>query len=376
MAPGALDLNAHEQPSDHMKAEWKHFARLDQATLLRETPLDDPRLPLEETEFRLSGHIPRSQIAEAFSHLGAEYVDEGKEDGDAPILHHPLLPGLLIIPSLIPPAVQTHLLNTMIHRDLSNPTHQTNLHLHYNLPYPPSSSSPSSSPSSPSASFFSLPPSSPTKFTPKDPSIHNPLSISQVLSRRLHWVTLGGQYDWTARVYPKDAPPPEFPADLAAFLKALFPETLAQAAIVNFYTPGDTMMMHRDVSEEVDKGLVSLSFGCDCLFMIAPSPGPDGHTDAKGQQPSTDKDEGTDGGDKKDEKEKKKKYLLLRLRSGDAIYMTQESRYAWHGVPKVMKGTCPEYLADWPAGREDGEFEEWKGWMQNKRINLNVRQMR
>ncbi|KAH0489621.1 hypothetical protein TgHK011_010041 [Trichoderma gracile] len=100
--------------------------------------------------------------------------------------------------------------------------------------------------------------------------------------------------------------------------------------------------------------------------MIAPSPGPDGHTDA----------EGTDEGDKKDEEKKKKKYLLLRLRSGDAIYMTQESRYAWHGVPKVMKGTCPEYLADWPAGREDGEFEEWKGWMQNKRINLNVRQMR
>ncbi|TFB03060.1 Alpha-ketoglutarate-dependent dioxygenase abh1 [Trichoderma ghanense] len=368
MVPGALDLDAHEQPSDQMKAEWKHFARLDQTTLLRDTPLDDPRLPLEETEFRLSGHIPRAQIAEAFSHLGAEYVDEGKEDGDAPILHHPLLPGLLIIPSLIPPAVQTHLLNTMIHRDLSNPTHQTNLHLHYNLPYPsssPSSSSPS--PSSPS-SFFSLPPSSPPTFTPKDPSIHNALSISQVLHRRLHWVTLGGQYDWTNRVYP-DAAPPQFPADLAGFLKALFPETLAQAAIVNFYTPGDTMMMHRDVSEEVDKGLVSLSFGCDCLFMIAPSPGPGQHTDTGNNDEAN---EGEDEGGKGE----KKKYLLLRLRSGDAIYMTQESRYAWHGVPKVMKGTCPEYLADWPAGREDGEYEEWKGWMQNKRINLNVRQMR
>ncbi|PTB65621.1 hypothetical protein BBK36DRAFT_163551 [Trichoderma citrinoviride] len=350
MAPGALDLDAHEQPSDQMKAEWKHFARLDQAALLRgEIPLDDPRrLPLEETEFRLSGHIPREQIAEAFAHLGPEYVDEGREDGDAPILYHPLLPGLLIIPSLIPPAVQTHLLNTMIHRDLSNPTHQTNLHLHYNLPYPSSSSS------SPPASFFSLPPTSTTTtplFTPKDPSVHNPLSIAQVLNRRLHWVTLGGQYDWTNRVYP-DAAPPQFPADLAGFLKALFPETLAQAAIVNFYTPGDTMMMHRDVSEEVDRGLVSLSFGCDCLFMIAPKE------------------------EKEEKKKKKKKYLLLRLRSGDAIYMTQESRYAWHGVPKVMKGTCPEYLADWPAGREDGQYEEWKGWMQNKRINLNVRQMR
>ena len=65
---------------------------------------------------------------------------------------------------------------------------------------------------------------------------------------------------------------------------------------------------------------------------------------------------------------------MLRLRSGDAIYMTGESRFAWHGVPKVLKGTCPEYLEDWPA--EGGEYEEWRGWMKNKRINLNVRQMK
>lgn len=72
--------------------------------------------------------------------------------------------------------------------------------------------------------------------------------------------------------------------------------------------------------------------------------------------------------------EGEKHYLLLRLRSGDAIYMSQEARYAWHGVPKVLKGTCPDYLEDWPA--EDGKYEEWRGWMKNKRINLNVRQMR
>lgn len=69
-----------------------------------------------------------------------------------------------------------------------------------------------------------------------------------------------------------------------------------------------------------------------------------------------------------------KQYLLLRLRSGDAIYMSEEARYAWHGVPKVLKGTCPDYLEDWPA--EDSKYEEWRGWMKNKRINLNVRQMR
>jgi DNA alkylation damage repair protein AlkB len=174
------------------------------------------------------------------------------------------------------------------------------------------------------------------------------------MQRRLHWVTLGGQYDWTNRVYPGEEPP-AFPSDIAGFLHTLFPETLAQAAIVNFYSPGDTMMMHRDVSEEVNKGLVSLSFGCDGLFMISPSKGVD-------EAPQTEAATG------------KKPYVLLQLRSGDAIYMTGESRYAWHGVPKVLKDTCPSYLEHWPA--VDGKFPEWQGWMQNKRINLNVRQMR
>lgn len=89
--------------------------------------------------------------------------------------------------------------------------------------------------------------------------------MRQVMERRLRWVTLGGQYDWTSRVYPGEAPP-SFPEDVASLLETLFPETQAQAAIVNFYTPGDTMMMHRDVSEETDKGLVSISMGCDALF--------------------------------------------------------------------------------------------------------------
>ncbi|RYP88157.1 hypothetical protein DL770_004662 [Monosporascus sp. CRB-9-2] len=238
----------------------------------------------------------------------------------------------------------------MIHRDLSNPTHKTNLHLNFDLPYRKGEDVEA-------RSFFSYSPEESPQFTPKDPAVHKPLSIKQALQRKLSWVTLGGQYDWTNREYP-DQRPPEFPHDIAGFLQTLFPDTLAQAAIVNFYTPGDTMMMHRDVSEHTDKGLVSLSFGCEALFMIAPSrPAGSPMQNAEGTTTSP----------------SGKPYLLLRLKSGDAIYMTQESRYAWHGVPKVLKDTCPDFLTDWPA--EDGKYEEWKGWMRNKRINLNVRQM-
>lgn len=240
----------------------------------------------------------------------------------------------------------------MLHRDLSNPEHQTNLHLHYDLPYPEGDGTVAS------RSLFAHTPESPVRFAPKDPAVHKPLSIKQVLSRRLHWVTLGGQYDWTNRVYPERGPaPPAFPTDIARFLQALFPATVAQAAIVNLYTPGDTMMMHRDVSEFTDKGLVSLSFGCDGLFMIAPN-----------DPPAAAAQENKAAAAEKD-------YLLLRLRSGDAMYMTQESRFAWHGVPKIVPGTCPEYLESWPA-RDDGQFGAWEGWMKNKRINLNVRQVR
>jgi DNA alkylation damage repair protein AlkB len=238
---------------------------------------------------------------------------------------------------------------------MSQPHHQTNLHLHYDLPYP----SPGATPED--GSFFTLSPDTPGQFIPKDPSVHKPLTARQVFQKRLHWVTLGGQYDWTNRVYP-DAPPPAFPPDIAGFLERLFPQTLAQAAIVNFYSPGDTMMMHRDVSEETNKGLVSVSLGCDGLFMIAPSstgqPGEDG-----GSAPLRLEDAGENKG-----------YVLLRLRSGDAIYMCEESRYAWHGVPKILEATCPDYLEDWPASQ--GRFEEWRGWMKRKRVNLNVRQMR
>lgn len=255
--------------------------------------------------------------------------------------------GLLILPDLIPPNIQKDLLEKMVHRDLSNPAHQTNLHLHYELPYRDGEDVDS-------RSFFAYPPEDSTTFTPKDPDVHRPLSIKQVMLRRLTWVTLGGQYDWTNRVYPTQEARPDFPTDIADFLHTLFPETDAQAAIVNFYTPSDTMMMHRDVSEKTDKGLVSLSIGCDAVFMIAPNDC-SAHAETKGAGPG------------------KKPYLLLRLRSGDAIYMSQESRYAWHGVPKVLKDTCPDFLANWPA--EGDKYKDWKGWMKNKRINLNVRQM-
>jgi len=208
--------------------------------------------------------------------------------------------------------------------------HKTNLHTHYDVSYPDHQ-----------GSFFSEEPDSVT-FQPKDAQVHKPLTIRDALEKKLRWVTLGGQYDWTKKEYP-DEEPPKFPQDIAALIKGIFSDMEPQAAIVNLYSPRDTLAMHRDVSEEVSEGLVSISLGCDAVFVIGLKDRDCGET----------------------------KSMVLRLRSGDALYMTGESRFAWHGVPSVIEGTCPEYLANWPGN----EYPFWKDWMKGKRINLNVRQM-
>jgi len=251
------------------------------------------------------------------------------------ILHFLIYSGLYVLPDLLTPEVQLALLYRLLHRDLSNPNHRTNVHLHHYLAYPPFSSP------MPARSFFCQ--EKAFTFPPKDPAVHKPVTIAAFLEKKLRWMTLGGQYDWTAKRYPSEDPPP-FPSDIKQLLKRLFPDMDAQAAIVNFYSPGDTLSIHRDVSEYCDRGLISISIGCDGLFIV-------------GNQDATET-------------------ATIRLRSGDAVYMTGSSRYAWHGVPKIIPNTCPSWLAGWPAGNNsDAECNIWRGWMANKRINVNVRQM-
>jgi DNA alkylation damage repair protein AlkB len=173
--------------------------------------------------------------------------------------------------------------------------------------------------------------------------MHKPMTIAQMLRRKLRWITLGGQYDWTNKIYPRHQPPP-FPPDIEKLLRTIFPSMKPEAAIVNLYTPGDTLSVHRDVSEDCDRDLISVSIGCDALFLAS-----------NGESSST---------------------AIVRLRSGDAILMTRASRYAWHAVPKVIANTCPVDLAEWPYLTSEPHLEQWKWWLRSKRINLNVRQMK
>lgn len=197
-------------------------------------------------------------------------------------------------------------------------------------------------------------PSSPELILPIDRASHKALTVSQFLNRKLRWMTLGGQYNWTEKKYPTQSAP-SFPEDIADFVHHIFPDMKPEAAIVNVYTPGDTLSVHRDVSEVSDNALVSISFGCDGIFIV-------GLDSEEGEEP---------------------KWVVLRLHSGDAVVMSGTARFAWHGVPQVIRNSCPTSLGDWPAVAHESTirvgkdpYEDWRGWMSNKRVNLSIRQMK
>lgn len=87
------DLDAHEQPSEHMRREWKAFTKVDHATILHDLRIDDGRAPQSETGFKTVGSITKEKREEAFKKLGLSGKDSEVE-GDAPVVHHPMLPGM------------------------------------------------------------------------------------------------------------------------------------------------------------------------------------------------------------------------------------------------------------------------------------------
>ena len=166
----------------------------------------------------------------------------------------------------------------------------------------------------------------------------------------LRWATLGRHYDWTERTYACDhaEPMPRHIGDLCDDLCGLIGVTMnAEAAIVNYYRPGDTMGGHVDDAEEdLARPLVSLSVGCAAVLLV--------------------------GGETRDAPP-----TALWLRSGDAVVFAGPARRAYHGVPRVLEGTCPPDLADagrWGAGA-GGDVAALCAFAAAARVNVNVRQV-
>ncbi len=93
------------------------------------------------------------------------------------------------------------------------------------------------------------------------------------------------------------------------------------AALVNFYDDKARMGLHQDKEERSDAPVVSLSVGDSCTFRF-------GNTRTRGRP-----------------------YTDIELRSGDLFVFGGPSRFAYHGVPKVLPGT-----ADPACGMESGRL--------------------
>ncbi len=80
-------------------------------------------------------------------------------------------------------------------------------------------------------------------------------------------------------------------------------------ALINFYEGQARMGMHQDKDERCDAPVVSLSIGDTCVFRF-------GNTENRN-----------------------KPYTDVELESGDLFVFGGPSRFAYHGVPRVLPGT-------------------------------------
>ncbi|MGE3253727.1 alpha-ketoglutarate-dependent dioxygenase AlkB family protein [Pseudonocardia sp.] len=85
-------------------------------------------------------------------------------------------------------------------------------------------------------------------------------------------------------------------------------------ALINHYRDGARLGMHRDSDERAPDPVVSFSLGAPCLFRL-------GNPHSRGRP-----------------------WVDLELRSGDLLVFGDESRLAYHGVPKLLPHTADDVL--------------------------------
>ena len=91
MAVDITELDAHEQPSDELRASWKAYSKTDHKIMVDHPDIDDPRSESQRKNYRTAATITADTLRESFEHIHkAPLMDDIQ---DVPILYHPLLPG-------------------------------------------------------------------------------------------------------------------------------------------------------------------------------------------------------------------------------------------------------------------------------------------
>ena len=73
--------------------------------------------------------------------------------------------------------------------------------------------------------------------------------------------------------------------------------------------------------------------------------------------------------------------LPIILRSGDILVLSGDARRAFHGVPRIIENSLPDYLNQWDPLAEDlgvGDALDQqlaRDFIQTARINVNARQV-
>ena len=155
-----------------------------------------------------------------------------------------------------------------------------------------------------------------------------------------------------------------FPCDLADLSKRLASFIVAtedykpEAAIINYYPQGANMGGHQDDAEPaMDRPIVSISIGCPAIFLI--------------------------GG-----RDKSITPIPILVRSGDVIILSDESRYAYHGVPLVLpmcEAGVEAAQCELATFLYENNNKDYKGvnecdnhvktYLRTCRLNMNIRQV-
>jgi len=147
-------------------------------------------------------------------------------------------------------------------------------------------------------------------FTPVMPRTGRPFTVMMTNLGTLGWVSDAKGYRYQP-VHPETHHPwPEIPEEILAVWRAVSSYSHEpEACLVNYYSEGARMGLHRDIDEDDLKApVVSISLGDTAVFRI--------------------------GG-----RERKDKTETLKLASGDVVVLGGPSRLRYHGVDRILTGT-------------------------------------
>jgi len=147
-------------------------------------------------------------------------------------------------------------------------------------------------------------------FTPTMPRTGNPFSVAMTNCGRLGWVsdkTGGYRYQETHPITGK--PWPAMPKLVSQIWRNLADyAALPEACLINFYTPGARLGLHRDEDEkDFSAPVISVSLGASARFRV--------------------------GGLKRRDPTKS-----IMLESGDIVILAGQSRLAYHGIDRIFPG--------------------------------------